>query len=386
MKTLAQLQAECAAIGLAVPQNGKPKKDDYIMALRHFRWGIVHPNEPLPRQVMPMLLGSWEDLSEEQAADIEQEGSGWIVQPKLDGVRCLLHVEGDHVRLTSRCISEITYRLSEFQDNVPHLKQGWSGLDGTILDGELVCPVDELDTGSSRTAHPLQAAVAILATSPDNAHRIQKRHDAFLRFHVFDILRNRGTDVTGVPLRDRFDLVEGAVAAANNAHVEAVPSYVINKAGIHDHIIATGGEGTVWKNIDQPYEPGRRVKHWIKRKRGVEIEAFITGFKPGTPKRGHAHLIGAIEFSSRDENGNVHPVAWVSGWTDTERKAMTERDASGNVSLRSSWFGRQALITGQDYSAKSHRVRHARLVRWIDGVVSMTVPAPMPAAPSLAAA
>lgn len=366
VKTLAQLQAECAAIGLKVTQNGKAKKDDYIQALRRFRWDIIHPNQPMPPQVMPMLLGSWEDLTDEQAAEIEREGSGWIVQPKLDGVRCLLHVEGDRVRLTSRCISEITYRLNEFQENVPHLTRGWSVLDGTILDGELVCPVAELDTGKSNTAHPLQAAVAILATSPDNAAQIQKCHNAHLRLHVFDILRHRGTDVINMPLRDRLDLVESAVGAASNPHLEVVPSYVINKSGIHDHIIASGGEGSVWKQIDRPYEPGRRVKHWIKRKRGLEIEAFVTGFKPGTPERGHAHLVGAVEFSRRGAGGNVQPVAWVSGWTDAERQAMTDYDAAGNSCLRADYLSRSALISGQDFAAKSQRLRHARLIRWMN--------------------
>lgn len=366
MKTLAQLQAECAAIGITVPHNGKPKKDDYILALRQFRWNIVHPNKPLPPQVMPMLLGSWEDLTDEQATAIEREGSGWIVQPKLDGVRCLLHVEGDRVRLTSRCVSEITYRLSEFQDNVPHLTKGWSNLDGTILDGELVCPIAELNTGSSNTAHALQAAVAILATSPANAIQIQKRHDAHLGLHVFDVIRHRGTDVTTVPLRKRLDLLESAVGAASNPHVEGVPSYVVNKPGIHDHIIATDGEGTVWKKIDEPYEPGRRVKHWIKRKRGVLIEAFASGFKCGTPERGHSHVVGAIEFSRRTDDGEMRPIAWVSGWTDAERLAMTHHDAGANVCLNPAFVGRRAIITGQDYSAKAGRIRHARIVRWVD--------------------
>lgn len=101
MKTLAQLQAECAAGGIAVATNGKPKKDDYILALREHHWQKAHPGEPLPAQIMPMLLRSWEDLGEEQAEQIEQEGSGWVVQPKPDGVRCLVHVEGDRVRLTT---------------------------------------------------------------------------------------------------------------------------------------------------------------------------------------------------------------------------------------------------------------------------------------------
>ena len=365
MKTLAKLQAECAVLGLTVTQNGKPQKDEYITALRKFRWELVHPNKPVPPQVMPMLLSKWDDLSEEQAAQIEGEGSGWLVQPKLDGVRCLLHVEGGRIRLTSRCISEITYRLGEFQDNVPHLATGWSELDGTVIDGELVCPVAELNTGSSNTAHPLQAAVAILSTSPMNAIQIQKRHNAHLRLHVFDIIRFRGSDVTNLPLLERLDPVHEAVAAADNPNLEVVPCFVIGKVAVHQRIIAAGGEGTVWKRLNEPYELGRRVNHWIKRKRGVEIEAFVTGFKRGTPQRGHANMIGAVEFSVRQNDGRHHPIAWVSAWSDEDRSQMTQMDAVGNVTLAPSYLVRKAIIFGQDHSAKSRRIRHARIRRWL---------------------
>ena len=97
------------------------------------------------------------DLNEDEAREIEEDCHAWIVQPKLDGVRALLHVEDGQVRITSRCVSEVTYRLSEFQDNLPHLTQGLSQLKGTILDGELVCPASVIDTGTTTTATSLQA-------------------------------------------------------------------------------------------------------------------------------------------------------------------------------------------------------------------------------------
>jgi bifunctional non-homologous end joining protein LigD len=151
-----------------------------------------------------MLLGNWADLKPEEAERIEHE-PGWNVQPKLDGIRALLHVEGTRVRITSRCVSEVTYRLGEFQGNLPHLTAGLSALDGTILDGELVFPGSSLDTGRTVARHPLQAATAILSTSPLKASRLQARPEHRLRFQAFDILRFRGDDLTGRPLRDRLD-------------------------------------------------------------------------------------------------------------------------------------------------------------------------------------
>jgi ATP-dependent DNA ligase len=347
-----------------VVQKGSPKKEDYIAALRQYHLERNHPDQPLSPQIMPMLLGDWNDLELGQAESIERDDSAWILQPKRDGVRALMHIDSTGVRITSRCISEVTYRLSEFQENLHHLMNGLSHLTGTILDGELVCPLSEVDTGKSISSHPLQATTAILSTSPENAREIQEQQLAHLRFHVFDILAFCGTPLTALPLYERQGFLEKAIKLSNNPYLESVPSFVIGKTEVHRRIIGMGGEGTVWKRADQPYKPGRRVKHWLKRKQAAEVEGFVTGFKPGTPNNGHAHLVGALEFSVRDSNETTRPIAWVSNWTDNERQAMTHHGPNGEVRLNPTYLGRRALIIGQDYSAKSNRLRHARLKRW----------------------
>jgi len=362
VKALAELQAECAELGITVESNGRPSKEAWIRALRSHHWNRQYPGIPLPAQVQPMLLSDWQDLAPGTAEEIEADGDDWIVQPKLDGVRVLFHIEETGVRITGRSFSEVTYRLTEHQDNVPHLTDGLRAGTGTIPDAELVCPHDVVDTGATVTTSALQAAVAILATSPENAQTIQRTDQTRLRLHVFDILKCSGGDVTALPLSERINLLTQMIGRVENRYIEAVPSFVIDKAQVHNQIIEQGGEGTVWKKSDQPYEPGRRVKHWIKRKRSLEVEAFITGFKPGTPGHGNAHLIGAIEFSI-EENGRMKPIAWVSSLTDAERHSMTEY-ADGQITLNPVYLGRRAVVTGQDESAKSQRIRHARIKEW----------------------
>jgi ATP-dependent DNA ligase len=366
MKTLAELKADCAALGLTVAENGRrASKEPYLAALRDHHWRRDHPGEPLPTQISPMLLGDWGDLDPEEARRIEHE-PGWVVQPKFDGVRALLHIEGNRVRITSRCVSGVTYRVGEFQDNLPHLTTGLSALDGTILDGELVFPGSSLDTGRTVARHPLQAATAILSTSPEQARQFQSRPEHRLRFHAFDILKYRDAVLTELPLRDRLDFLARAIDTADNPHLEPVPTFAIGRLSIHRHILTAGGEGTVWKRLDQPYEPGRRVGHWLKRKRETRVQAIVTGFKPGTPGHGHEDLVGALEFSTRHADGRLRPIAWVSTWSDPERRAMTRPDRTGTPSLDPAYLGRRALITGQDEAARSGRLRHARLHRWFD--------------------
>lgn len=311
-----------------------------------------------------MLLSDWNDLTDSSMKIVEDNEIEWAVQIKLDGVRTLLHVKENGVRITGRNISDVTYRLTEHQANVAHLCEGLEDLTGTIFDGELVCPIDQLNTGDTVTTSSLQAAVAILATTPEKARAIQQGQSAHLQLHVFDILIYRGEDITSLPLIERLQYLELALLEVNNPNIHLVESYLINKASIHENALATGEEGTVWKKLDQPYEIGRRVPHWIKRKRGLEMEAFVTNYKLGTPDRGHGNLVGAVEFSVNEPDGTSRSIAWISSWTDRERSALTVQDSDGSPMLNDSYLGRTAIISGQDIAGRSQRIRHARLKQW----------------------
>ena len=363
-RTLAELQALCDRLGIAVPPQTRAAKEPYLHALRNHFWDREHHGCPLPEQIEPMLLGDWNDLTDAEAAAIEPDNSGWCLQEKHDGVRCLLHITDTGVRLTGRTVSEVNFRLGEFQSNLPHLIVGFDDLIGTVLDGELVCPVAAIDTGDTTTTHALQAAVAILATSPENASAIQERHQCHLRFVAFDVLRFQGRDMTFRSLRDRLMVLEDAFLRTNNRHVSLAETHMAEKALVHELMLAEGKEGSVWKRLDGRYELGRRVRHWLKRKRGLEIEAVVSGFKLGSAGRGNAHLVGAVEFSVADPGGNPRPIAWVSNWTDEERERMTVNE-SGSPTLNPDYLGRKAVIAGHDIAGKSGRYRHAKIRAWV---------------------
>jgi ATP-dependent DNA ligase len=366
MKTLAELQALCSEFGLSVATTGRPSKEPWIAALRKYFWERDHPDKPIPPQIEPMLLSDWKDLDPEEAARVEQDQHLWGIQPKADGVRALLHIDKNGIRVTGRNLSSTTFRLLDYQEHLPHLAEGMSRLAGTILDGELVCPRSEVDTGETMTQTALQAAVAILATTPGRALRIQQEQKASLEFHGFDVLTFRKADVTRLPLSERLSLLGQGLELADNPGMIEVPTVVVGKPAFHEKVLQEGGEGTVWKRLDRPYQIGRRVRHWIKRKRSLEVEALVTAFRPGTPERGHAHLVGALEFSIEREDGRVTPIAWICGWTDQERQAMTIPDSEGRPHLCPDYRGRKGMVTGQDLAARSGRIRHARLVRWLE--------------------
>jgi ATP-dependent DNA ligase len=270
LKTLTQLMKECDALGIEVENEGQPEAESYIAALREFHWRRAHPDEPLPAQTMPMLPGDWNELDPVVARAIEQDQHRWAVQPKLDGVRALLHVESDGIRVTTRNIGETTYRLSEYQDRLPHLAEGLPPVPGTILDGELVCPRDAIKAGSIQTASASQATTVILATRPANARKIQTEQKAWLRFHAFDILQYLYNDMTRLPLSERVTLLSRVFRQIESPYLEEVPTCIIGKLSVHQQVVEAGARGTVWKKLDRPYKSGRRVTHWLKRNRSLE--------------------------------------------------------------------------------------------------------------------
>ncbi|MFL5342504.1 MAG: hypothetical protein ACJ8F7_20350, partial [Gemmataceae bacterium] len=77
MKTLAELQAECAALSIAVTTGRRPSKEAYTAALRQHRWEREHPGEALPEQTLPMLLSDWQDLAPAEAEAIETDQHAW---------------------------------------------------------------------------------------------------------------------------------------------------------------------------------------------------------------------------------------------------------------------------------------------------------------------
>ena len=237
-KTLADLQSLCNQHGIDIPPQRRAAKEPYLLALRDHFWATENPEQPLPVQIEPMLLGDWSDLEDSDAIVIEQDESGWCVQEKHDGVRVLLHVTADGVRITGRNVSDVTFRLTEFAANLPHLTTGFENLVGTIIDGELFCPNAVIDTGDTITTHPLQAVVAILATTPENATLIQDQQDCRLRFMAFDVLRFRDEDTTIQPLSERLKVLDTVYLMAENQFLGLIETQTENKAFFHELLLA----------------------------------------------------------------------------------------------------------------------------------------------------
>lgn len=200
-------------------------------------------------------------------------GAGWVIEPKLDGWRCIVFKgsgERDGLRLYSG------RNGAEYSGQVPYLEDElFARLPiGTAIDGELVAP-DGFDVVGS----VMRSSGAHVPTDARPA----------LSLIAFDLLMVNGEDIRTMPWGDRRKLLDSAYLE-DATHVQRTP-WVPASAAAHEVFLGMGLEGSVCKRMDSTYV-NRRTRQWVKLKPQQSDEARILGFEPG--KGDLAGLVGAF--------------------------------------------------------------------------------------------
>lgn len=286
-QNLSDLKKEAQMLGLEVGQSGKrPAKEDYLCVLREHHLQKEFPNGLPYKELTPMVCFDYWNLDPKQQAAIWNDHN-WIAQQKLNGCRLILHfVKGLGVFAHSRTTSTHTYRRSEltnrllFGDFVPDFT--------ATVDSEVICD-KTIDAGPHVTKSSLQTTASLLHMEAEASKRLQKELELPLKVHVFDITNWEGQDLRLRKLCERLSHLpdfQSAIAAAQlSSHFEFPPIFFQEKQSIYEKILAVGGEGVVLKNINYHYEDSnsRSRVGWVKVKKQVEFDAYVSGFERGRP-------------------------------------------------------------------------------------------------------
>ncbi len=200
--------------------------------------------------------------------------AGWVYEPKLDGARALVFLDGPRAVMRSRNRHLLEGRFPELAQAVRRAVGGRA-----ILDGEIVA----LDpaTGSPSFAR-LQRRLH--RTAPSEA----LRREIPVELWLFDCLHYEGRDLTAQPWTVRRGVLEEAVAAGDG--VRLTPWF----EGPFDALFATscahGGEGLIAKRAAARYQKGRS-RDWLKMKCVREQEFVVGGW---TDPRGSRVGVGAL--------------------------------------------------------------------------------------------
>lgn len=187
----------------------------------------------------------------------------WIFERKLDGIRCIAIRDGGSTRMLSRNDLSLNERYPPIA----------AALDGQsrarfAVDGEIVSA----------------------------SGKFQDRNGPFF-YYVFDVLWLDGSDVRGLPLRERKGVLRDALAWDDPLRLTDYR----NETGeaMFAEACASGWEGVIAKRADSVYT-SKRSRDWLKFKCEHGQELVIGGF---TPPKGSRTEFGALLVGVYEDGG-----------------------------------------------------------------------------------
>jgi len=367
---------KCANLGLIFDSTTKMSKAGCVKLLRkHYLAGAELPYT----EVTPMLCFSETNLNPEEK-DYMWESDHWVAQEKLNGCRAILHfIPGKGVFAHTRTTSVKTFRYQEFTESLLFANFKDCPVE-FVIDTEVIVEksIDtrEYTKGKGEiTQTSLHSTVCILHLDPAEGRLLQTEQNAPLKFEVFDILKMGTKDLKMTLLADRLtdlEIFKTWVQASRLTHYFKFPPVIrTEKRAFFNKIVSEGGEGIVLKNLNSPYEDSssRKRKGWVKVKKKLEMDAFVTGFTRGEEGTAWRNMIGAIKFSVVKETGGLHEIAICSSMTQEDRENFTVYNAEyDSVDLNPDVYKRVAEISGQEITPRNFKIAHARIERWRVGI------------------
>ncbi len=214
---------------------------------------------------------------------------GWIFELKYDGIRAMVSVAGDAVRLTGRRGGDETAHYPEAQAMRAgiHARQA-------IVDGELVV----LDAEGRPSFERLQQRINVVRDS--DIRRVAAEHP--VTFVAFDLLQLEGRDLQTTELRIRKKTLRETLV--NSPHILFASHVERDGISLFEVARRSGVEGIVGKRADSLYRPGVRSQEWVKIKSWRSQSCVIAGYTAGRGRR--TNQLGALILAVLDNGRLVH--------------------------------------------------------------------------------
>jgi ATP-dependent DNA ligase len=276
-------------------------------------------------------------------------GEQWAYEPKYDGFRAIVFVDGEAVTIQSRGGKPLARYFPEL--SFPPGRY--------VLDGEIV--IDAADGGQDFGAlqqriHPAQSRIAMLAEQTP------------ARFVAFDLLALEDESWLDRPFAERREALEQTAR-------EPVGITPLTRAPEEAEPWLGSGEGVVAKDLRARYRPGERVG-MVKVKRVRTIDAVVVGYRPGKEQG----TVGSLILGLYDGEGELHVVGHSSGLRAAEKRTLVAKLAEYETGKRghgdpSRWKSekdlewielRPELVVEVRFDHVSDgRIRHGtRILRW----------------------
>lgn len=255
--------------------------------------------------------------------DPDSVQGGLRYEPKWDGFRGIVTVDGDDVEIGSRGAKPLTRYFPEL---VGAFRAQFGGRDHpVVLDGEVVLRTGEpgaekLDWEAlSQRIHPAASRIAKLSAETP------------AQFVAFDLLSLDGDDLTARPFDDRRERLESLASGMSDPlfvtrttlDVDLAREWLTTFEG-------AGLDGVVAKPRAKAYEPNKRAMLKVKHHRTADVVAI--GYRIHKSGTG----VGSLLVGLYGDDGELRQVGGVSAFSDKRRVALVEeldpvvlRDADG---------------------------------------------------------
>jgi ATP-dependent DNA ligase len=276
-------------------------------------------------------------------------GEQWAYEPKYDGFRAIVFVDGEQVTIQSRGGKPLARYFPELRFPPGNY----------VLDGEIV--IDGADGNQDFDAlqqriHPAQSRIVMLAEQIP-AHYL-----------AFDLLALDGESWLERPFAERREALERTAR-------DPVGITPLTRDAEEAEPWLGSGEGVVAKDLRAPYRPGERVG-MVKVKRVRTIDAVVVGYRPGK----EPGTVGSLILGLYDSSGELHVVGHSSGLRAAEKRALVAKLAPYESGKRghgdpSRWKSEKELewielrpelvVEVRFDHASGGRIRHGtRILRW----------------------
>jgi len=219
---------------------------------------------------------------------------------KYDGSRFQFHKKGEHCKMYSRKLEDVTTALPD----VTELLMAATTHD-VIFDGEVIAI-------SGGKPMPFQTVLRRFRRK----YGIESiREEIRMVPNVFDLLYLDGETLIDLPLSERRKKLERVLKEHLAPQIVSDDTSEIDR--MYRDALAAGHEGVMLKVPGSPYTPGVRGKNWIKIKPDVDtLDLAVIGADWGEGKR--AHLFGSFLIACQ-ERGELIPLSKVAtGFSDEQ--------------------------------------------------------------------
>ncbi|MFI5284851.1 MAG: DNA ligase D [Candidatus Dormibacteria bacterium] len=257
-------------------------------------------SSPLLAQAPPPML----------ATPVEQPFSrdGWLFELKYDGIRAMVSVAGDLIRITGRRGGDETARYPEAAAIRAGIRAGQA-----IVDGELVV----LDAEGRPSFERIQQRIGV-SREPD-VRRVAGEHP--VTFIAFDLLEVDGRDLLNTELRIRKKTLRETIV--DSPHILFAEHVERDGISLFEVARSSGIEGIVGKRADSLYRPGIRSPDWVKIKSWLSQSCVIVGYTAGRGRR--SNQLGALILAVLDGGRLVHCGQVGTGFDDKTLNDLKDR-------------------------------------------------------------